>query len=455
MATSGSLFSGKDSRGYQLRIYWYERIVNNNDLRKNIGFDLYLRSTRDNFYFSNYTLDAYLDASGTNDAETRVIDKRQQYSIADPNSGISEVLIGSGNKSFQHSPDGTCTITIEASLFTVFPASFTPENLYTLKTVVLDPFDVAPPTPAPTFSGSLGNATAGSFYYDTLTVTDANSVSSSGLPPGISASFNGSTVVVSGTPTSTGSYTASFTATGPTGLSTTYNDGIFVSTPTPSFSGSFNSAEQNVFYSDSISIFNADSAFASGLPSGLSGSFSGSTFTVSGTPSVSGTYSFSISASNVYGGSNSNNYSIYIAPPANPTWTDQNIDGPFLVGIPYSDSVTANNATSVTFSGSLPDGLTQSTTSNSCTISGTPQQKATEFEMDSYTFTITVNGESGTSPISKQFTIPLRFPGARINSSGAPEDLRTARRYQDGQWLPINTRAERFDGSNWQDVNEV
>lgn len=454
MATSGSLFSGKDSRGYQLRIYWYERIVNNNDLRKNIGFDLYLRSTRDNFWFIDYTLDAYLDASGTNDSETRVIDKRQQYSIADPNSGISEVLIGSGNKSFQHSPDGTCTITIQANLFTVSPASFTPENLYTLKTVVLDPFDVTPPTPAPTFSGSFANATAGQSYFSGISVTNANSISHSGFPSGFSVYLSGNNVYASGTFPSAQNYPITITANGDGG-SENYSQTISVAAPQPSFSGSFPSGEQGKQYSGSITISNADSAFVSGLSSGLSGNLSGSTFTISGVPSVSGTDSFTISASNIYGGSNSNSYSIYIAPPANPTWTDQDIDGPFLVGIPYSDSVTANNATSVTFSGSLPDGLTQSTTSNSCTISGTPQQKATEFEMDSYTFTITVNGESGTSPISKQFTIPLRFPGARINSSGAPEDLRTARRYQDGEWLPINTRAERFDGSNWQDVNEV
>lgn len=454
MATSGSLFSGKDSRGYQLRIYWYERIVNTSDLRKNIGFDLYLRSTRDNFWFTDYTLDAYLDASGTNDSQTRVIDKRQQYSISDPNSGISEVLIGSGNKSFQHSSDGTCTITIKANLFTVSPASFTPGNLFTQKTVTLEPFSVAPPTPAPSFSGSLSNATAGQSYFSGISVTNANSISHSGFPSGFNVYLSGNNVYASGTFPSAQNYPITITATGDGG-SESYSQTISVAAPQPSFSGSFPSGEQGKQYSGSITISNADSAFVSGLSPGLSGNLSGSIFTISGIPSVSGTDSFTIYASNNYGGSRNNSYSIYIAPPANPTWTDQELEVPFLVGIPYSDSVTANNATSVVFSGNLPDGVSQSTTSNSCTISGTPQQKATEFEMETYNFTITVNGPSGTSPISKQFSIPLRFPGARINSAGNPEDLKTARRYQDGQWLPINTRAERFNGFSWQDIDEV
>lgn len=461
MATSGNLFSTKDSRGYQIRLYWYENIVNNSDLRKNIGFELYLRSTRDNFWFTDFTLDAFVKVDGTNDPQVTIIDERKQYSIADPNSSFSEVKIGSATRSFQHSSDGTCTVAVDSELFaTASPSTYTfiPTGTLSINAdIELEPFDVTPPTPDPTFSGSLRNGTAGVEYEDTLTVTDTTSVTASGFPPGIGFSFNSSLqrITVEGTPTSTGTYTPSITATGPEGGTTTYNnDSITIFAPSISFSGSFDNAEQNIFYSDSITIFNADSASASGLGSNLSGNFNGSTFTVSGTPNSSGNESFTINASNVYGASSSNSYTIYIAPPANPTWTDKLL-APFYVGIPYSDTVSANNANSINLTGTLPQGLSVSQTSSSLTISGTPEQKDTELEMDTYSFTITVQGDPGTTSISESYSIPLRFPGARQTTSNTWEDLRTARRFFDGQWLPINTRLKRFNGSTWQDIDPV
>ena len=300
-------------------------------------------------------------------------------------------------------------------------------------------------------SGSFQDGTVGQSYYDTRLVSNTNSVNITGLPPGLGYNFSSSsqTITVSGTPTTANLYTANITLTGDGGTENT-SDNINVSAPSISFSGSFDNAQQGVYYSDYITISNADSAYASGLGSGLSGSFNPSNgrFTVFGTPSNDGSDSFIIYASNNQGGSNNRSYSIYVAAPSNPSWIDRNLDD-FFVGISYLDSVSANNTESYSISGQLPPGLTF----NNGTISGTPEQELSVTEMTEYEFTITANGVSGTTPVQETFIIPLRFPGRLFtNSSGGSANPVIARRLNDSnQWEPIQ-RARRWNGSSWVDV---
>ncbi|MCX7769431.1 MAG: BspA family leucine-rich repeat surface protein, partial [Flavobacteriales bacterium] len=134
--------------------------------------------------------------------------------------------------------------------------------------------------------------------YSTAGIT---SVSFSGLPPGVSGNFSGSTVTISGTPTSTGTYNYTVTGTGSCGtMSVTGTITVHVA---PSFTlapGSGPESQSLCYGGPALSpiVYNLTgitSVSFSGLPPGLTGNHSGSTVTISGTPTVySGTYNYTV-----------------------------------------------------------------------------------------------------------------------------------------------------------------
>ncbi len=121
------------------------------------------------------------------------------------------------------------------------------------------------------------------------------------------------------------------------------------------------------------------------LPPGLSLSASG---TISGTPTATGSYTFTIRVTDSVGDTASQAYTVSIAPPASITTTSLP-NG--TVGVGYQSTVSATGGTlpyswSVA-SGSLPPGLSLGSTSG--TISGTPTTDG------SYSFTIQVSDSVG------------------------------------------------------------
>ncbi|MGA9637319.1 T9SS sorting signal type C domain-containing protein [Flavobacterium sp.] len=120
----------------------------------------------------------------------------------------------------------------------------------------------------------------------------------SGLPLGLSSTVSGSTITISGTPTTNGTYTISTTghispcsaATISGTVTRNLASTIVLTSGTQNPTVCAGSAITNTVYTFGGS---ATGATVSGLPSGLSSTVSGSTITISGTPTTSGTYTIS------------------------------------------------------------------------------------------------------------------------------------------------------------------
>jgi len=276
-----------------------------------------------------------------------------------------------------------------------------------------------------------------------FTTTTSTSASVTGLSAGTAYDFRvaayDSTIrnVVSG---STGPWSSTASAT-------TESDTPPV--PAPTWSGSFNSGQINTGYvQDSARASGHDTAYGNiyissgSLPPGLSGSASGEYYYVSGTPTSSGTYTFTPRAEND-GGPAEQQFSIYIASLPAPSWIDQTLATTATIGVSYSDSVSASNVDSWSYSGTLPAGLIFSNGS----LGGTPTTAG------SYTFTIYASNTSGTT--EKTFTITVESAllngGYRMTGPSSSTQLTTFKRYNGSSWVDL-TVAKRYNGSSWEDI---
>jgi uncharacterized protein (TIGR03437 family) len=156
------------------------------------------------------------------------------------------------------------------------------------------------------------------------------------------------------------------------------------------------------------------------LPPGLApGATTGSSFTVSGTPTSTGSYSYAVKVtdSNSPQQTQSQSYSGAITlPPASITSLNctSGANGPSTVGVWYADTCTASNGTAP-FSwsisaGALPAGVTlNGLASATATISGTPTAAGP------YSYTLTVSDSTSPAPLSASQTF-----GGSIAQAGSP-----------------------------------
>ncbi|MBI3883953.1 MAG: putative Ig domain-containing protein, partial [Sphingobacteriales bacterium] len=154
----------------------------------------------------------------------------------------------------------------------------------------------APPsvTSASTASGTTGTA----FSYSITASNTPTSYGATGLPAGLTV--NTSTGVISGTPTTAGTYTTTVSATNANG---TGNKPVVItiSQLAPSVtSASTASGTIGTAFTYSITASNAPTSYgATGLPAGLT--VNTSTGIISGTPTTAGTYTTTVSATNATG----------------------------------------------------------------------------------------------------------------------------------------------------------
>lgn len=119
-----------------------------------------------------------------------------------------------------------------------------------------------------------------------------------GLPAGVTSSFNGERVTISGTPTTPGVYTYNVTSTGTcnpvtvTGLITVTESSIVLTSGSNPSMVCRNVPMSSVVYTLGGA---ATGANVTGLPSGVTGSLSGNVYTIGGTPTAApGTYNYTI-----------------------------------------------------------------------------------------------------------------------------------------------------------------
>jgi len=220
----------------------------------------------------------------------------------------------------------------------------------------------------PVITSSLNKTgTTGEDFIYTITATNAPTIyGAEGLPSGLS--INASTGVISGIPTTAQNSSISITATNNDGATGSATLLMSITPPVPvinspaSANGTVGSS-----FNYQITASRVPTSFgAVGLPAGLT--VNSSSGLISGTPTQSGLFASTISASNG-DGTGSRSLEITILPQAPVISSASTANG--SVGSSFSHQITAsNNPTSYSVSGTLPAGLSLNATSG--LISGTP-----------------------------------------------------------------------------------
>ncbi len=230
----------------------------------------------------------------------------------------------------------------------------------------------------------------------TYSTTGATGANFSGLPSGISGSWSANTVTISGTPSVVGSFLYTVTLTG--GCGVVSKTGTIQINPNNSvvLSSSIGTDAQTVCINSSIANItyattSATGASFSGLPLGVSGSWSANTITISGTPTVSGSFSYTVTLTGGCGAIVANG-TIDVTPVN--TLSLSSALGTDNQTVCFSNSITpitysTIGATGATFTG-LPNGVTGNWSANTVTISGTPSSAGT------YPYSVILIGGCGT-----------------------------------------------------------
>jgi len=248
----------------------------------------------------------------------------------------------------------------------------------------------------------------------TYSTTGATGATFSGLPTGVNGVWAANVVTISGTPSVAGLFNYTVTLTGGCGSVTASGtiNVIVCSITRTSAAGTdaqtvcINTAITNITYSTT----GATGANFSGLPAGVTGNWAANIATISGTPTASGTFNYTVTLT---GGGCSDfvNGSITVTP--NNTITLTSAAGTDAQAVCINTAITnitysTTGATGATFSG-LPASVTGNWAANVVTISGT----ATVSGIFNYTVTltggcgiITANGSITVNPTPNAVATP-------------------------------------------------
>jgi gliding motility-associated-like protein len=238
------------------------------------------------------------------------------------------------------------------------------------------------------------------------TSTDNSTITTSPL----SGNTNGGALTLSATPSSTTSYTLS--VTGESSCPGTANITINVGSVTVSPPSSTPIVCQGTAINPAIT-FTTTGASGIGsptnLPSGVTASFSGNTITVSGTPTSTGIFNYSIP---VTGGCAPINATGSITVNPTNTVTAATSNPSICIGTAIPNVLfTTTGATGIGVPTSLPNGVTASWFNNTITISGTPTAAGT------YSYSIPLIGGCGTINATGTITV-IALPTISLTSNG-------------------------------------
>lgn len=265
-------------------------------------------------------------------------------------------------------------------------------------------------TNAPSLSGTLKRGAVGSAYASSYAVTDGAAPltwSATGLPPGLG--INASTGAITGTPTTTGSFTATVTARDANGLtgsrSTTVGiaAALLLSGAPPQ--GSINVSYSHVFAQSGGYEPRSVSLAAGALPAGLSLSSAG---VLSGTPTAGGGFNITVRITDADGNTFNFATSVTIGSSLALGGT---VDTSAMAGVAYSATYAGSGGTApysyAIAAGALPAGLNLNTSTGA--VTGTPNATG------SSTYTVRVTDAVG-STATRSDTVEVR---AQLALSGS------------------------------------
>ncbi len=306
------------------------------------------------------------------------------------------------------------TVTATDTVLSGAGAPFTIAQNYSID--VLAPIIVVDPATLP-------NTTAGLSYTQTITASGAVApysftVTAGALPNGLTLSAGGA---LSGTTTASGTFNFTVTATDQFGQTGSRAYTVVVAVPTLTLTpATLPAGTAGTAYSQVLTLSGGIAPYTvtqtGALPAGLT--FNAATRTFSGTPTQSGTFNISVTATDSTGGTAAtitNNYTLTIAAPTL-TLTPATVPGG-TAGVAYSQTFTASGGIApyiYTLTGELPAGLTFNAATG--TLGGTPTVAGT-FNFN-VTATDSTMGTSGTVTIA--YTLVLSAPTIVINPSTLP-----------------------------------
>jgi hypothetical protein len=263
--------------------------------------------------------------------------------------------------------------------------------------------------------------TVGTAYSQTITASGGSGsciyAETGTLPTGVLLSSAG---VLSGTPTVSGIYTFTVTATDTNGCQASQTYSVTIcSTITLSPNGAnptvLNGGVVGTGYSQTITASGGIGTYAYTstvgiLPTGLSLSSAG---ILSGTPTAAGVYNFTVTATDTNGCQGSQTYSVTICSTItlSPNGSSPTVLTGGTLGVAYSQTITASGGmgsyTYTTTAGTLPTGLTLSSAG---VLSGTPTT------VGSYSFTVQASDANGCSA-TQNYMVTMVCPMITLSPS--------------------------------------
>ena len=247
----------------------------------------------------------------------------------------------------------------------------------------------------------------------THTTTGATGIGTpTGLPTGVTAAWSGDVITISGTPTASGTFNYSIPLTGGTGsvnatgtITVTPANTVASASSTPTLC--INTALTNITHSTTGA---TGIGTATGLPAGVTASFAGNTITITGTPTASGTFNYSIPLT---GGCSSVNATGRITvTPANTVSSASSTPTLCISTGLTAITHTTTGATGIGIATGLPTGVTAAWSANTITISGTPTTSGT------FNYNIPLTG--GCSNVSATGTITVTPANTVSAASSSP-----------------------------------
>ncbi len=257
----------------------------------------------------------------------------------------------------------------------------------------------------------------------TYITTGATGANFTGLPAGMTVSWAGNNVTISGSPTTSGLYSYIINLTG--GCGTVSTSGTINVVPintitltsaagTDNQTACLNTAITNITYAT----VSATGATISNLPAGVTGSWAANTVTITGTPTVSGTFNYTIDLTGGCG-TVSTTGTIIVSPDNTVTLTSVPATAAQTVCINTALTDITYATTGATGAGvtGLPAGVTGTWAAGIVTISGTPTASGI------FNYTVTLTGGCGT--VTATGTITVSPDNTIALSSAAGTDAQT------------------------------